>query len=256
MPYYGVRAGRDVGIFTTWKECNASVKGYPNAKYKKFATRNEAEEFVTGKSQNEILISSKVTATTDHISTNNSSNNSTNNTNRGVNNSTNNSTKDNDFNYDYCVYTDGACSNNGKLYAKAGIGIFFGHNDKRNVSERVDGKQTNNTAELTAIIKTYPIIENDIIMNNKKIVIFTDSIYAIRCATTYGEKCKKQNWEVKIPNQELVKIIYELYNNKPNVELRYIKAHTNKDDIHSLGNDMADKLANVAIGHFTCPYRK
>ena len=141
MPYYGVRAGRDVGIFTTWKECNASVKGYPNAKYKKFATRNEAEEFVTGKSQNEILISSKVTATTDHISTNNSSNNSTNNTNRGVNNSTNNSTKDNDFNYDYCVYTDGACSNNGKLYAKAGIGIFFGHNDKRNVSERVDGKR-------------------------------------------------------------------------------------------------------------------
>ena len=106
MPYYGVRAGRDVGIFTTWNECNASVKGYPNAKYKKFATRNEAEEFVTGKPQNEILISSKVTA--DHISSNNSSNNST-----------NNNTKDNDLNYDYCVYTDGACSNNGKLYAKA-----------------------------------------------------------------------------------------------------------------------------------------
>ena len=157
MPYYGVRDGREVGIFTTWNECNASVKGYTNAKYKKFATRNEAEEFVTGKSQNEILISSKVTA--DHISTNNRSNNSTNNSNSSVNNSTNNSTnQDNDINYDYCVYTDGACSNNGKLYAKAGIGIFFGHHDKRNVSERVDGKQTNNTAELTAIIKTYPII--------------------------------------------------------------------------------------------------
>ena len=198
MPYYGVRAGRDVGIFTTWNECNASVKGYPNAKYKKFATRNEAEEFVTGKPQNEILISSKVTATTDHSSSNNSSNNST-----------NNNTKDNDLNYDYCVYTDGACSNNGKLYAKAGIGIFFGHNDKRNVSERVDGKQTNNTAELTAIIKTYPIIENDI-MNNKKIVIFTDSIYAIRCATTYGEKCKKQNLNKYLIKKTSVKVNYTI----------------------------------------------
>ena len=33
------------------------------------------------------------------------------------------------------VYTDGACIHNGKKYAKAGIGIFFGLGDKRNVSE-------------------------------------------------------------------------------------------------------------------------
>ena len=30
------------------------------------------------------------------------------------------------------VYTDGSCLNNGKLNAKAGIGIFFKDNDPRN----------------------------------------------------------------------------------------------------------------------------
>ena len=38
---------------------------------------------------------------------------------------------------DYYVYTDGACSNNGKNNALAGIGIFFGINDIRNVSKKI-----------------------------------------------------------------------------------------------------------------------
>ena len=44
------------------------------------------------------------------------------------------------------IYTDGACSKNGYVEAKAGIGVFFGDNDERNVSALVDSgyKQTNN----------------------------------------------------------------------------------------------------------------
>ena len=53
------------------------------------------------------------------------------------------------------VYTDGACIHNGKKYAKAGIGIFFGPGDRRNVSERITGKQTNN-----AIVDTKALSEN------------------------------------------------------------------------------------------------
>ena len=34
-------------------------------------------------------------------------------------------------------YTDGACTNNGRQLAQAGYGVFFGEQDKRNVSERV-----------------------------------------------------------------------------------------------------------------------
>jgi ribonuclease HI len=154
--------------------------------------------------------------------------------------------QDINFNPDYYVYTDGACSNNGKNNAFAGIGIFFDINDTRNVSKKIEGKQTNNTAELTAIIETYFIIKNDI-MNGKKIAIVSDSEYAINCVSSYGEKCYRKNWNIDIPNKELVKKVYEMYKDKVNIKFIHIKAHTNNIDIHSIGNDNADKLANIAI---------
>ena len=147
------------------------------------------------------------------------------------------------------VYTDGACSNNGQKGAKAGLGVYFGENDPRNCCERIEGKQTNNTAELKAIIETYNIIKYDI-ESGKNITIVSDSKYAISCATTYGEKCSKTNYMKKgvfIPNKELVRQIYETYKNINNVRFMYCKAHTNKTDIHSVGNDGADNLANKSI---------
>jgi ribonuclease HI len=129
------------------------------------------------------------------------------------------------FTPDYYVYTDGACSNNGQESAVAGIGIYFAVNDPRNVSQKMEGKQTNNTAELGAILNTYPIIEADI-LSGKKITIVSDSQYAIRCATTYGEKCTSQGWNKDIPNKELVKEVYNLYKDKFNV--KFIQSNREK----------------------------
>lgn len=44
--FYAVRNGRKIGIFNTWDECNAQVKGYKGAEYKSFKTREEAELYV------------------------------------------------------------------------------------------------------------------------------------------------------------------------------------------------------------------
>ena len=44
--YYAVRVGRNVGIYTTWADCEAQVKGYSGAQYKSFPTKEEAENFV------------------------------------------------------------------------------------------------------------------------------------------------------------------------------------------------------------------
>lgn len=46
--YYAVKEGRNIGVFNTWAECEAQVKGYPGAKYKSFKTLDEAKAFVTG----------------------------------------------------------------------------------------------------------------------------------------------------------------------------------------------------------------
>ncbi len=80
------------------------------------------------------------------------------------------------------------------------------------------------------------------------ITICSDSQYAIRCCTTYGQKCENINWKKKggIPNLELVKKAYELFKNLNNVSFKHIKAHTGLDDIHSIGNENADKLAYKA----------
>lgn len=44
--YYAVRQGRNVGIYTTWDECNAQVKGYSGAEFKKFESLEEAKAFL------------------------------------------------------------------------------------------------------------------------------------------------------------------------------------------------------------------
>ena len=146
------------------------------------------------------------------------------------------------------VYTDGACIHNGKKYAKAGIGIFFGLGDKRNVSERITGKQTNNAAELEAILRVFQILEKEI-RKGDEYVVMTDSEYAIKCMGSYGYKLALKHWksDKPIPNLEKVKAGFILFQNYPNVTLQHVRAHTGKKDAHSLGNEWADKLATSSI---------
>jgi len=234
MSFYAVAYGRNIGIFETWAECCSSVKGYSHAKYKKFPTKEEAEKYIQSSQLQNVGINAHAHANVD------------------IND--NNADADTDtWTPDYYVYTDGSCSHNGQANAEAGIGIFFGTDDVRNVSRKVNGKQTNNVAELSAVIQAHAIIEKDVVAN-KKIAIVSDSKYALRCVSTYGEKCENGGWKEGIPNCDLVKTAYELYKDKPNVRFIHIKAHTNNTDIHSFGNANADRLANEAIGLDGCPY--
>ena len=237
MSFYAVAHGKSPAVVTTWAECRALTEGFSGAVYKKFDNREDAEMFLI---ENTLLMKpaaqsiqskqAKAKTSTKAIVE--------------IEAST--------FVPDYYVYTDGSCSNNGSRHAAAGIGIYFGEGDPRNVSQRVEGKQTNNTAELGAIHHLYGLIEPDI-KQGKRIAVVSDSEYAIRCATTYGAKQVKAGWPV-IPNRDLVKAIYEAYSDKPNVQFVHIMAHTEKTDVHSRGNDGADRLANQAIGLTHCPY--
>ncbi len=44
--FYAVKRGLKTGVFGTWEECSASVKGYSGAVYKSFKTRQEALDFL------------------------------------------------------------------------------------------------------------------------------------------------------------------------------------------------------------------
>ena len=227
MSYYAIHRGHKTGIFEDWKTCKKNVDGYKNAVFKKFSNIKDAKVFVKNGFNNKSIL----------------------------NYFKNNELEE--FIPEISVYTDGACSNNGKKTATAGIGVYFGENDSRNVSSRISGKQSNNIAELKAILKACEILEQEI-KDNKKIMIYTDSNYSILCCTTYGNKLSKKGWTKKepIPNIELVKKAYYFFENNNNVRLTYVKAHTLAQDKHSIGNENADRLANQAIGIKSCISQK
>ena len=215
--FYSVHKGLNSGIFKNWEECKKNVIGVKGSVFKKFKNLLDAEYFLKNGEIRETISSEIVKVYTDGSSSE-----------------------------IVKVYTDGACFKNGLLESRAGIGIYFEENDKRNVSERIYGKQTNNTAELKAIIKACNILMHQI-KNGKNIEIFSDSEYSINCATIYGEKQNKINWCKNIPNKELVKEIYIICSSNKNIKIKHVKAHTNKKDENSIGNKMADKLAVLSL---------
>lgn len=44
--FYAVKKGRQVGVFTSWVDCEKQVKGYGGAIYKSFTSEEEAKQFV------------------------------------------------------------------------------------------------------------------------------------------------------------------------------------------------------------------
>jgi len=147
------------------------------------------------------------------------------------------------------VYTDGSCFNNGSKNKNkkpiGGIGVWFGDGDKRNVSELLEGKQTNNRAELTAIIRALEILEKD--ESKKEAVIFTDSEYTMKSITEWIHKWKKNGWKTSkrkpVENPDLIKKADRLLSNRErHVNIRWVHAHSN-----IYGNEQADSLAKGAV---------
>ena len=144
------------------------------------------------------------------------------------------------------IYTDGACINNGKKNAKAGIGIYI--SDDFTISEKLTGLPTNQRAELYAILKALLTID---ILNYKNINIYTDSMYSINCITKWVKGWKKNGWKDSkkkdVKNKDLIDNIDKIYSKYNHIHFNHVEAHTNKTDIHSICNDKADKLARNSL---------
>lgn len=147
------------------------------------------------------------------------------------------------------IYTDGACPNNGRA-TQAGIGVFYGYNDSRNMSSLFNmNNPTNNRAELAAILIA---LENT---PDHDIEICTDSKYSISCLTKWLQKWKTNQWKtasgLPVKNKEIIVNIAKYLETK-NVSFRYVSNNnhiiptpSSSPDHH--GNYMADRLANNAL---------
>ncbi|KAJ3294335.1 hypothetical protein HK104_003680 [Borealophlyctis nickersoniae] len=138
------------------------------------------------------------------------------------------------------VYTDGSCQGNGLYGARAGIGVFYGPGDPRNLSERVPGsKQTNNRAELLAVIRaieTAPPYHT--------LTIYSDSTYMRKGITEWMDKWKKKNWKSSTGKEVLNEDLWKNLDSRRSeyrgvVVFKYVPAHVGVP-----GNEGADYLAN------------
>jgi ribonuclease HI len=129
------------------------------------------------------------------------------------------------------IYTDGACRGNP---GKGGWSFFV--NNTQIIHYGFLKDTTNNIAELTAIHQAFMYILQNI-NSDKKIIIFSDSLYSINVI--------KGLWRIK-KNRKLIynikKLVLVANSLGMNIEFKKVKGHSG-----IMGNELADKGANLAI---------
>uniref|UniRef100_A0A8C5QKD1 Ribonuclease H1 n=1 Tax=Leptobrachium leishanense TaxID=445787 RepID=A0A8C5QKD1_9ANUR len=136
------------------------------------------------------------------------------------------------------VYTDGCCSRNGRLKARAGLGVYWGPNNPLNVAERLDGRQTNQRAEIQAACKA---IETAKAQNISKLVLYTDSMFTINGITKWIHSWKQNGWRLSTGQNVINREDFEKLDKlTEGIEIKWmhIPGHAGFS-----GNEAADKLA-------------
>lgn len=113
------------GVYEQWADAHEQIQGVKGPKYKKFPTREEAEEFVRskGKSGTTAAVVKKDTKKAVKNNTVESFQPSA----KKVKTSASSSSKSKFLK----INTDGSALGNGKAGSRAGVGVFFGVNDER-----------------------------------------------------------------------------------------------------------------------------
>ncbi|XP_040283486.1 ribonuclease H1 isoform X2 [Bufo bufo] len=197
--FYAVRKGRSPGVYKTWAECKEQVDRFPAARYKKFASEEEAWKFVK---DNPEASSSRLEGDST------------------------------------IVYTDGCCSRNGRKEARAGIGVYWGPNHPMNVAERLEGRQTNQRAEIQAACRALEQAKSE---NINKLVVFTDSMHTINGITKWIHSWKGNNWKMSTGKEVINREDFEKLDRLVqglDVKWMHIPGHAGFG-----GNEEADRLA-------------
>ncbi|KAH9896749.1 ribonuclease H-like domain-containing protein [Cubamyces lactineus] len=141
------------------------------------------------------------------------------------------------------VYSDGACRGNGQPGSVAGVGVWWGPDHPWNICERCPGGQTNNRAELIAIIRVLETAP----MDQRELIIKTDSHYSISCLETWLDNWKRNGWKKAnggpVNNVALIRYADIMLQERRNIVKQPVKFVKVKGHSGDVGNDGADRLA-------------
>ncbi len=205
--YYAIAAGRKTGIYTNWSEAERQIKGFLGARFKGFATREEAEIWLRKPS---LRPANKEKAGKTTIVAGNS---------KGA----------------IEIYTDGGALNNP---GPGGYGIVMISGDRR--KEICGGYRltTNNRMELMGCIVALKQIKQ----KDKSIVLHSDSSYVVNGINKGWAKSWRRNGWIKSDKKpalntdlwaELLTLIEGL-----DITFRWVKGHAGNPN-----NERCDQLA-------------
>lgn len=143
------------------------------------------------------------------------------------------------------VYTDGSRVLGRDNCNYGGSGIWFGEKDIRNTYIPIRTKDvTNQVAELIGVKYALRFC-----ISVPDLIVKTDSMYSINCATTWAVVWEKNNWKTgknkDVLHSDIIKEIRQYLHQREslnkNTKFIHVLAHSN-----ILGNEEADKLARYA----------
>jgi ribonuclease HI len=232
MKFYAVHKGKKPGIYNDWPSCQIQVNGYNNPIFKKFDKKEDAEKFMKegfNTVPKNFLSSQKRKDTVDKKNEQLLDDLLENRSNR------------------IFVYSDGSCIKFKNGIFKAGYGIYIPEKNIKISEPLLNQKQTNNRAELSAIIETFSYLSQEDL--KKEIIMITDSQYSIYIFDKTGENYEKANFMKEgkeVLNKDLIMKALKIKRNY-NIKLVKVRAHTNKQDKHSKNNEIVDKLAKSGV---------
>lgn len=219
--FYAVARGIQPGIYTEWTACQEAIEGAKGPKYKKFGTKAEAEDFIRLNGTAATVLGMGLAGNYDDPDAAYDEEDEQDDDEgvevkqevkkleaAGVKVVSPSEAPPAGMGRDGVlrIYTDGSSRGNGKVGALAGVGVYFGKNDPRNLAEPLQGQpQTNQRAELTAILRALQISAP-----NQDVQILTDSQYSINCVTVWYKNWLKNSWKTKsgpVKNRDLVEAI-------------------------------------------------
>lgn len=230
---YAVAAGRVPGVYHTWAEAKAQVDGYLGARYKKFASHQEAQAFVKGRGS--VLLGQLGAIVEEPIASSSSGAASSPHSNDSI-----------------VAFTDGSAINNGRKNAKGGYSVVFPNHERCNLSAPLPSfpTPTNNRAEYMALLECLEVVDREIDQGGSRtVIVYTDSKLLLQSVTQWMKGWKKNGWKkadgAAVLNRDLLEAI-DAKLQRRRVEMHHVLAHTGREDWKSKWNDMVDRMARAA----------
>lgn len=150
------------------------------------------------------------------------------------------------------VFTDGACTNNGRPGAKAGYAVWFPDHQELSEAERIPDTQaqTNQRGELTAIARAVVILDEKG-FHDTDITIYTDSDYSINCLTKWITGWIGRGWKTSqggdVLHRDLIEETSKRLTKFKSHRFVHVRAHTGGADDLSKNNDIVDRMARGTV---------